>query len=72
MSIFHGENRFFGQPKVQEAYNIIKVKDQLFSQWQIDELLHYMAPKRVSETLLKKHLLLYTSKVHPKQSHGIA
>ena len=23
MSIFHGEHRFFGQPKVQEAYNII-------------------------------------------------
>ena len=23
MSIFHGENRLFGQPKVQEAYNII-------------------------------------------------
>ena len=23
MSIFHGENRFFGPPKVQEAYNII-------------------------------------------------
>ena len=23
MSIFHGEDRFFGPPKVQEAYNII-------------------------------------------------
>ena len=23
MSIFHGEHGFFGQPKVQEAYNII-------------------------------------------------
>ena len=27
VSMFHGEDRFFGQPKVQEAYNIINVFD---------------------------------------------
>ena len=33
MSIFHGENRLFGQPNVQEAYNIFDGKQHPKNIW---------------------------------------